>query len=272
MGIDILEIIINNSNLVLKDEDQLIKLINKFYLNDWRFSKLFKFVFFSNVENSTIDEFLSIFDYNNLTAEIWRSISTRLRNTCKETNDEKNQTRYCCIKKEIGKKFQPKGDSNFDGIIKHLRDETNNNIEKKINITSSVLASDYPPSNVVIYEDQNKFFICDQSGPNPWICFEFKENKIIPTCYQIRSKPSGVNGCHPKSWLIEGSNDSSNWEVLDSKKNCSILNGSNIPHLFSINNKNSKEFRYIRMKLEGKAWCGNYHLELDSFELYGKLI
>lgn len=217
-----------------------------------------------------LTNFLNIFDYNNLNSEIWRSISARLRNTCKEINDEKSKTRYCCIKKEIRKNFQPKSDSDFDGIIKHLRDETNDNIEKKINITSSVLSNGYPPSNVVIYENQNKYFICDQNEPNPWICFEFKENKIIPTNYQIRSNNS--NGCHPKSWLIEGSNDNSNWEVLDSKENCSILNGNNIPHLFSINNENSKEFRYIRMKLEGKAWCGNYHLELDSFELYGKLI
>ena len=95
-----------------------------------------------------------------------------------------------------------------------MKTQTNNNIENKINITSSsVLSSNYEPINVTLYENQNKYFR-SKINQNNWI-FEFKENKIIPTNYPIKSYKNGKNGCHPKSWIIEGSNDNSKWEKLD---------------------------------------------------------
>lgn len=269
LRIDTLESIIENLNLHLIDENQLLKVINGLYITDRSYARLYAHVLFENVELSAIDEFLNIFDYNDLSLESWKSISSRLRQTVKKSNDERPTARYA----DVGKLFEPKNESDFDGILKYLRDQTNNNIESKVNITASVLDTGYPPSNTVIYEDKSKIFHADQSEPNPWICFEFKENRVSPTNYQIRSKHTeGQGGCHPKSWVIEGSNDNFGWEKLDEQSNCSILNGRSITHLFSIDNSSSKQFRFIRMKLTDKAWCGSHHLEFNSFELYGKLI
>lgn len=57
-----------------------------------------------------------------------------------------------------------------------MKTQTNNNIENKINITSSsVLSSNHEPINVTLYENQNKYFR-SKINQNNWICFEFKEN------------------------------------------------------------------------------------------------
>lgn len=42
---------------------------------------------------------------------------------------------------------------------------------------------------------------------NSWIKLDFKRHKIIPTDYTIRSFFRDKNGNHPKSWVIEVSND-----------------------------------------------------------------
>ena len=86
------------------------------------------------------------------------------------------------------------------------------------------------------------------------------------------SCPRDANYRHPKSWAVEGSNDLSNWEKLDERKNDSRLNGSCISHLFNINNQISNEFRYIRICLTGKDWSNCFYLSLSAVEFYGNLI
>jgi hypothetical protein len=44
--------------------------------------------------------------------------------------------------------------------------------------------------------------------PNKWICYDFKNRRVIPTQYTIRSMYNGyMNGPNLKSWLIEVSLD-----------------------------------------------------------------
>jgi hypothetical protein len=61
---------------------------------------------------------------------------------------------------------------------------------------------------------------------NNWVCYDFKEKRIAPTHYAIRtnwSDPPG--GCHLKSWLVETSVDAENWREVAREKNNNQLNG-----------------------------------------------
>ena len=62
-----------------------------------------------------------------------------------------------------------------------------------------------------------------------FFCIGFKEHRVIPTNFELSQ-----NSAHPKSWIIEASNDNDNWDVIDERNNCPFLNGRNFIHTFII--------------------------------------
>ena len=178
-------------------------------------------------------------------------------------------------KHQYGKAFVCNHDDAFDGIINYLIKKSNNNIKDLIDITASSMIDNsktYSPYNVCLFDDNEKYFESEDQS-NSWICFDFKDHKIIPSSYIIKSSKNQNNN-YPKTWILEGSNDKTNWKVLDEQKDCSHLNGQYLVHTFDIQAKVTLPFRYIRMKQTGPNWQENkYHyFVLGSMEFYGNLI
>jgi hypothetical protein len=114
------------------------------------------------------------------------------------------------------------------------------------------------------------------NSENQSIGYDFKDNQAIsPTHYAIRSVPGwGVNSYHPKSWVIEVSNDRSNgnsWVEIDRRMNNQDLNGPGIVQTFSISRRPSDEFRFIRLRQIGVNHHGGHYLCLAAFEIFGQL-
>lgn len=157
--------------------------------------------------------------------------------------------------------FAPNGDDRFEGIFKHLREESGGNIDKYVHVYSSSGGS---PSTVIDFSNDNAFQT--NNNPSGFIIFEFKGNSVAPTHYQIKSGSQNF----PKSWVIEGSKDSCNWQMLDEQRNCSYLNGQKRNHVFSLYNSSNSEFKQIRMRQTDANCSGNYILSIGKFELYGR--
>lgn len=87
LSIDTLEKILSHNEIQLRDENQILNFLNHLYESDSKYSKLYKFVYFTFVDEQKIKEFIQIFDINDITTEIWSSISNRL----KEKLDVKSQ-------------------------------------------------------------------------------------------------------------------------------------------------------------------------------------
>ena len=134
--------------------------------------------------------------------------------------------------------------------LKEQMTRTNNKIEEEIRMTASSCfnPSYFQPQNVLNFEDKNKSFWSELS-PNNWICFEFVNNRIVPTNYTIRSCNLAKDRTHPKSWVIEGSQDNNSWETLDEQKNCSYLELGDSIHTFKIDNQTSKSFHLMHFKI-----------------------
>ena len=270
--------IISNDQLQMKSEDQLLKLINELYSNNSEYSILYEQVLFTNVTSEMMKEFVLTFDANDMTIGTWHKLSDRL---CLEPENQVSNTaagsRYSkAPKQETGKTFEYTEDKVFKGIFNYLQTQTGGKIENEVNFTSSSVASSsdcYKPSNVALFGDTNNYFH-SKNVEGSWICFDFNDRRVVPTHYTVKSVNWGVNDHHPKSWVIEGSNDNISWETIDEEKNCSYLNGVSLVHTFPMNHPKSTEFKYIRMRSTGPNWCGNsYHyLIFDSFEIYGRLI
>lgn len=268
ISIDSLIKILQNDKLKLESENQLLNFINKFYLNDSQYFILYEYVYFINVESHKMSEFLDICDVNYFTSEIWEKLKQRLKEEIKTSNIKPERYNN---KRKPDKSFEFNSNNPFNGILNYFVTKNNGNISNDVNITaSSVETNDRLPTNVVQY-NQNRDCFYSKNKPNDWLCFDFKEHKIVLTNYTIKSGPFQANNYHPRSWVIEASNDNVSWETLDTKNDCSSLNGNSITHTFPISNQNKKEFRYIRYR-QSKNWAKNDYIMIHSFELYGDLI
>lgn len=159
----------------------------------------------------------------------------------------------------------------FKGIFNYIK--SLGNFARKVNITSSSIARNdlqFSPTNVVNY-DSNKYFMSSDLDSS-WICFDFKDYRIIPTDYTILSYENPSDQ-HPNSWVIEGYNDTDDsWKIIDEENNCNLLNGGSKVHTFRIRKQSKQEFRMIRMRQTAKNCLDNNCLLISSFELYGTLI
>lgn len=271
-----IEQIIINDQLQLESEDQLLDFINELFENDPSFINLYEHVNFLNVSTSAIQKFVSIFDYNDLTSQIWKRITTRLTQEISIQNDRQND--------DINHKYVSKGkpllyESNqeFKGIFDYINKK--GNIYNEISFTSSPLCTNEEtdsPKHVVQF-DNNKYFR-SKSVENAFICFDFKNRRVIPTSYTIRST-SNNNSIRPKSWAIEGSNNNTNWDPIDVQKDSLVFNVPGSFHTFQINKQLKKEYQYIRIRQTDHGYDrnnngqprGDYIFVIDSIEFYGYL-
>lgn len=68
--------------------------IVKLYSESSEYFELFEYVSFENASAQAIVEFLSVFDFNDVTHEIWKSISNRLKCEIKIDENEMKNKRY----------------------------------------------------------------------------------------------------------------------------------------------------------------------------------
>lgn len=270
------EILLNivNNNL-------LLQFINELYSKNTDYSIMYETVFFSNISSKMMKEFIKVFKFKDMSKMIWTALLSRLENEENESVKSNNKSkvnddisrRYESVKKQ-GIMFPFISNKNFSGIFNYLYNKTNGNIEDEIILTSTSRfsnTSDNFPSNIFLFNDILRYFRTDDDQNN-WICFDFKNRRVAPTFYTIKSTYHTQYQMHPKSWVIEGSINNTSWEILDEQKNCPFLNGKNLVHTFKIQNLSSKEFKFIRMRITGPNWYNNNLLSIGSFELYGRLI
>ena len=94
--------------------------------------------------------------------------------------------------------------------------------------------------------------------------------EIEVTNYTIKSSHCSIG--HLRSWVLEISNDNSNWKTIDEHKDDSSLNGPNLTRTFST--QKSKFSRYCRFRHTGEYWGykpSGTSIEFNSLEFYGKL-
>jgi hypothetical protein len=124
---------------------------------------------------------------------------------------------------------------------------------------------DYAPKNAADLADVNSRFF-SAFGPNQSITYEFKNARVKPTHYTLRS---GQFGCDLKDWVIEGSDDGREWKVIDSRVDNEDLEGENAIGTFEIGAP--EEMRFVRLRQTGPGHDGSTQITITAFELFGDL-
>ena len=161
----------------------------------------------------------------------------------------------------------------LDGIIAFLTRECGGNVHKKgvVNVTaSSCVESGNPIYGVDLLSDD----IFHSGGePNQWCCYDFKRRRVSLTSYTIRSYRPGVNHTFhcPLSWVVEVSNDNTNWQIVDSRENDHSLCAAHVIRNFSVRTVPDGSFRYVRLLQTGYNSSNTNYLVFCAFELFGTL-
>jgi hypothetical protein len=105
---------------------------------------------------------------------------------------------------------------------------------------------------------------------NNWICYDFKEKRVVPSHYSIRSIDAEQGDAHLKSWLVEMSLDGENWKQIDFRENNTELNGKSIMKTFAVTG--AQECRFLRLVHIGRSHHGHDRLAISAWEIFSTLV
>jgi hypothetical protein len=181
------------------------------------------------------------------------------------------------IRRLTRRQFVPTDNDPLNGIIAHLTEKCGGNVhDRNIVLVSSGPHNDPNCAKVMLdFKSKSAFGSAyrqrDEAIPharNNWICLDFKNRRVVPTHYSIKSFCT-VNGGNLKNWLVEVSLDGSTWVEVDHRENNSELNTKNVTRTFQM--IRCEECRFIRLVNIGRNHYGNDHLVICSFEIFGSL-
>jgi hypothetical protein len=188
-----------------------------------------------------------------------------------------------------GKQFPPsvKKGGQFDvpdGIIAHLTRECGGNVHEHqvVDVTSASFEKETQSAtttaeNAADLRDTSYFYSSFRNKEehiphtrNNWLCYDFKERRIVPTHYTIRTNDDSPGGCHLKSWLVETSVDGESWRKVAREEDNKQLNSAYLTGTFAV--AGGRECRFIRLVNVGRNHCGDDRILISAWEVFGNLI
>jgi hypothetical protein len=177
-----------------------------------------------------------------------------------------------------------------DGIVKHLARVCGGNVHDRnvVEVTSSKAYSKGPGyAGKNITDMVADSFFCsdfrDADGKdkveipptrNNWVCYDFKERRIVPTHYALRTSsdppPANFRGFHLRSWLVEVSENGKTWREVDNKQDNEDLDGESRTRTFPV--APGDACRFIKLVQIGRNQSGDDRLWIEAWEIFGTLI
>jgi hypothetical protein len=254
-----IESIISDECLCLRDEESLVKFIES--LGE-EYSFLYRYVECCFLSLEGIEEFLSQISENGMDERLWRSLCRRLR--CELSNRRLTSPRFSGNQ---GKIFDYVEEHPFEGIIHAMSAECGGNVHKKSVVAITASGTTRGQAFRVANHGWDGYWE-STDAPNSWICFDFREQGAALSHYTLKSH--GSTGHWFLMWAIEGSNDGSNWTVLD-ERNTQHLNDMNIVKTYECSKNCSEFFRFIRMRQTGRNSSNTDFLILTNIEFFGRM-
>ena len=159
----------------------------------------------------------------------------------------------------------------LNGIIAQLTRECGGNIHQKgvVEVTASGNWGDDQSKVEHVVELGTNSRLATTMVSDSWIRYDFKDRRVAPTSYSIRSH----DVAYPRSWVLEVSSDGNDgsWQIVDRRDNNFDLNVSHVTRNFAISNRPSGSFRFIRLRQTGPNHRGDGVLESTSLEIFGTL-
>lgn len=285
----ILYSILSNKNLILKNEDSLLDFIDQIFANPKSnkndfLPKLsfYELIEFESLSDKKFNELVDNIKLNEMTHLLWEKFRECLHHQFANSMKNDNETRYLdkIIKKDkmkcITNEFNNDLGNRFTGIVFQLGNGDPKSVieEELMNVTASSFYSHNYPKNAVDFDDHFSTFQSSNKADS-WLCYDFKEARVKPSFYSLRSNSLGGKGWfHPRSWCIEGSNDQKKWKILDLRSGEESLNNKNAANTFKIQNILGKDefYRFLRIRQTDMNTKNNNCLIIAALEFFGTIL
>lgn len=281
--------IISNDHLHVNNEDDLFEFINLIFRDDddnfrnsntdedrqISISSFYEYVEFSTLSKKNFDSFLQTFDPTEMSTGLWKKLThCFLMNPT--VSPSPSPLRYQQSFTDVEYEYDGDKNSMFRGIIHKLTEECGGNVNDKrvIEVSSSPLNSQSQLSKYVVDLDDVTTYFCSSNVRDSWICYDFKDRKVRPGSYSIRSSSDFITGYHHMiNWCLEGSNEGTNWKILDSRFDEQRLNKKGASCNFEISKQGDAIdfYRYLRIRQTGQNAYSQHNLVLSALEFFGSL-
>jgi hypothetical protein len=269
LTLDSLYSVFSHPRIQLHSEDDLYNFISHKISIDVSYFRLFELVHFAFLSMDSLRDFIQLtsthFEY--FTFSIWEQLQVRLAMAPSSSACDSQRFRVA----GAAFPFSPK--TPLTGIIAHLTGECRGNVHARgvVQITaSSTYGSQRGCSNVADLTANTEWLSACQAGQ--WLCYDFKGSRVEVTDYsiQIADVPGGGPRNFPKSWILEASEDGSQWIVLDERSDNSDLKGRSKIATFSVTHRHIS--RMIRIRQTGLNHNDEVYFGFRALELFGGLI
>ena len=278
---DTLSQILSREDLMLTSEDSLYHFVFSLIERDVRSTGLLEFVRLEFLSQEAIQHFVAASSANVhdwLNYGIWKRVCDRLLCPVTTSHLEKFKNRFIwhCNQEENneedqGTTFVLQREQPLNGIIAYLTDTSGGNVVDRdvINVIAQPKDSSQlrAPRNLFDLMGNNYFKSRDQ--PGQFFTIDFKDMRVSPTAYTIRSSNDGPGAGHPMSWVVEVSNDGWTWVEIDRRENCNDLNDKLVTRSFET--RTGEQARMVRFRLTGPNHNGHDYILMRAFELFGSL-
>jgi hypothetical protein len=251
-------LIVRRPSLRLLSEDSLVRVISGFSASSSRVELLGE-VECEFLSQRGIDEYLNLISVSDIDESHWTSICRRLH---RDVRPNLSGNRF------FRKVLDHRGGADFDGILRHLKGQHGGNIRAAV----SIQASSQECGNcfdVTNYDAQTDWYT--RNTPNSWLRFDFGPRRVSVDSYSMKSRCNGA--CIPRTWVLEGRNEGTDWVVIDRHENDKSIQGVFASHNFKCPARNDLDvFRFIQLRQTGLESNNCNHLTMCHFELFGRLM
>jgi len=279
LPIEIVHSILSSEQLKVLDEDTVFEFIEEVKEAHEEEEEFNSIEFYEEVEleflsKDKLREFLTNIEMSDMTNRLFERMKSLI---LKDDKGKRETSRY--IKRVQTIEYNGEESGRLKGIICEMTAECGGNVDErdKVKVTSSSVYGSWFAKNAVDLENTQNFFHSNDVK-DAWLKYDFKDRKVRPTHYTIRSRNYGKGSDHPQHWVIEGSNTDrdDDWKKLDSRSNITVLDDANRIHTFNIQEKLSPDefFRYLRIRQTGRNTCSGeyYYFRLSALEYFGSVI
>jgi hypothetical protein len=286
--------IIGHRSLRIENEDGLYDFIRKGTKMNPEMFCLLEFVRFEYCSTDVMNDFFDLLweSFYEINASMWAILRTRLVLPTININKRLAKQFPPLVKKGKVKEWQSNEVEVYvpDGIIAHLTRECGGNVHDRnivdvvsgsfervtygANPHSGAYNSDpmWAAKNAADLETSSRFYSAYRKNEediphtrNNWVCYDFKERRIVPTHYAIRTNFPRPGNCHLKSWLVETSADGQSWREVAREEDNEQPNGP-----FAV--ADGGECRFIRLVNIGRNHWGDDRLRISVWEIFGSLV
>jgi hypothetical protein len=264
--------LLSDSRLRIESEDRLLEIIELIIDQNESLRFILDFIEARFLSCGGISRFISLLSHESLSYSNWSSLVQRLLLPVSPLDHNPR------LRSGSGDKIELDRLHPFEGIFAHLWGECHSNPHKAglIHITANDERQDrkFECYDLISPESKTgKWWGTGKDTIDHFVKIDFKNHQICPSGYSVRThNPSWGCGWFLKSWRFEGSNNDSEWFVLDNRTNCSELQGNDREASFEFSPISSTSFRFVRLIMIGMNSGNTHELSLQRFEIFGKLI